>query len=941
MKPMFIKLLLLLCLAAAQAQTFPPFPQSCSDHPLYPTSVGRDNPTIKAQFDAAIYLMDQYEFPNRVAAAVGFKLLSTANKDKAVSYTSMDVALSPMDLYVVEVHYSATLLQGTDRENDEAFENYLFANLVENNFAKFESTMKRNLAHYKDFPQLQTRVQKHMNSIPRLSQQYQPYLKDALMALDYFKDVPSDKALATIESTNSLLNKAFKQKMIPNSSYTELLYFTGRGLTHHSLISEKVNQTYVETLARPDLYARSIFNLADRYYINNKKKDNRSVVEVIDLALSRKRELSKPQLVSLLAHKALALQQMQSYETYQQTLVELKPLLKNLDNPTLLVDALMIITVMEMVEDKVAAANNVARLEGLLKNYPYLRGENQATVTSFRNQLNNVSTVTADTDTAGEYFELSLRKLAAQDYKGMIPLLLKAKELMDEKRKAGGIEVEKETDLLYSRILRDLVGSHVKMGEAGEALYFAELFKNKELSILTNSEEQRTATVKQIQNSLAADEALIYYVGTGTLDDTAFFNFLITREKVSGGFFDLTKPVGELFQFLPEHIAAIEKKLAAKELRTVRSTTRPPYGPDYMAQSGDMRIYFDLYRSYLSPEEEMKQYLNPKIFEIFSNQLWEYLIPGVKYMEGKTKLIICPAGDLSFIPFEVVRNTNTGKLLVEDYEISYTPSATVLVNQRAEPKKVFKKNILAFGDAKYSLRKDTSFPVKSIADVKRMQLAVQNSISKNENLDYAFAGLQGEEPMKYLIGTKNEVDAIKLLVPKTEVRMDAMMTENELKKLSKSGALNDYKVIHLASHASVHPYIFELSAIAMSVNESPVDGEDGMITVDEMKELDMNPELVMLSACQTGLGRITTGDTVQGLNNSLLQAGADATLTSLWSVNDYATSIFVKEFYDKVFNKNIPYKTAVTQVKREFLAGKYGEQLKHPEYWAPFIYYGK
>jgi CHAT domain-containing protein len=485
------------------------------------------------------------------------------------------------------------------------------------------------------------------------------------------------------------------------------------------------------------------------------------------------------------------------------------------------------------------------------------------------------------------------------------------------------------------------MGSLVKTGEASEALYYAELLKNSQLNTLTSSKNGKTISVKQIQNSLAADEALIYYVGTGTLDNTAFFNFLITKEKVSGGFFDLSKPVAELFQFLPEHIAEIEKKLAAKELRTARNTSRPPYGPDYMAQSGDMRIYFDLYRSYLHPETEIKKYIDPKIFKLFSNQLWEYLIPGVKYMEGKTKLIICPAGDLSFIPFEVVRNSNTGKLLVEDYEIIYTPSATVLVKQRAEPKKVFKKNILAFGDAKYSLRKDSSFPVKSIEDVKRMQLAVHNSISKNENLDYAFAGMQGEEPMKYLIGTKNEVDAIKLLVPKTDVRMDAMMTENELKKLSKSGALNDYKVIHLASHASVHPYIFELSSIAMSVNESPVDGEDGMITVDEMKELDMNPELVMLSACQTGLGRLTTGDTVQGLNNSLLLAGADATLTSLWSVNDYATSIFVKEFYDRVFNDNVPYKTAVTQVKREFLAGKFGEELKHPEYWAPFIYYGK
>ena len=127
----------------------------------------------------------------------------------------------------------------------------------------------------------------------------------------------------------------------------------------------------------------------------------------------------------------------------------------------------------------------------------------------------------------------------------------------------------------------------------------------------------------------------------------------------------------------------------------------------------------------------------------------------------------------------------------------------------------------------------------------------------------------------------------------------------------------------------------------MTVFPTPKDGEDGMITVGEMGELDMNPDLVMLSACETGLGRVTSGDTVQGLNNALLSAGANGTLTSLWPVNDYATSLFVQEFYKSVFLENIPYRTAVTQIKRQFVAGEFGEQLRHPKYWAPFIYYGK
>lgn len=939
--PFLMTIFIFLCLVNANANAQGSFPTFCSQHPLYATAVGSGNPTLKAQFDAAQFLIDQYEYAGKVNAAVGYKLLSTESKNKAVNYTYRGIALSPLDNYISEIHYSSTLLQGSEKQNDEAFENYMFANMLSGSFQKFKQKMQQNLGHYQSFPKIRSRVQKHLNQMPRLQQQYQPFLEDSLLAYNYFKDIPSEQSLRVIEANNARLSTAFKNKLIPTLSYPALLYFTGRGITHHKVISQQVNQTYTETLANPNIHAMSAFMLADRFYTNNKLKNNPSVVEVIDVALSRKGQLSNPQVVGLLSKKAQTLYELQSYQAYDQTLEQLKPLITTIKNPSLLMSALVILTPVRMVDNPASAENYVLQMEALLRDHSYLKNKYQVQVTTFRNGLSKVVEITPDTDTASEYFELALYKLNAMDYQGMIPLLIKAKALLDEKRKVGGEEAEKETELLYTRILTDLVGSHVKTGQAEMALMYAEMFKNKKLNSLLGGQGNEVKSVKEIQASLAADEALIYYVSTGTYDSTAFFNFLITRERVSAGFFDLTKIIGQLFQFIPQHTAHVEKGLATKELRAVRSTVRPKYDKNYSAEAGDIRIFFDLYRSYLHPQEGDEEFLKPNIFKILSNQMWENLIPNQKLLVGKKKLIISPAGDLSFIPFEVFKNTPTSRLLVEDYEISYTPSASVLVSQRAEKSKTFKKNILAFGDAKYSLRKDTSFPVKNISDITRLKLSVQNSIAKNQNIDYAYAGLQGDEAMSYLIGTKNEVEAIALLVDKTDVRMDAMMTENELKKLSNSGALNDYRVIHIASHASVNPYVFEMSSVAMSVYASPLNGEDGMITVDEMKALDMNPELVMLSACQTGLGRITTGDSVQGLNNSLLQAGADATLTSLWSVNDYATSVFVKEFYDLVFNKNVPYKEAVTQVKREFLMGKYGEQLRHPEYWAAFIYYGK
>jgi len=75
----------------------------------------------------------------------------------------------------------------------------------------------------------------------------------------------------------------------------------------------------------------------------------------------------------------------------------------------------------------------------------------------------------------------------------------------------------------------------------------------------------------------------------------------------------------------------------------------------------------------------------------------------------------------------------------------------------------------------------------------------------------------------------------------------------------------------------------------------------------------------------------------------MLMAGANATLTTLWSVNDYGTSVYTKSLYYKIFQENKDYLTASTEVKREFIKGSYNKyvDLSSPQYWAPFIYTGK
>jgi CHAT domain-containing protein len=82
------------------------------------------------------------------------------------------------------------------------------------------------------------------------------------------------------------------------------------------------------------------------------------------------------------------------------------------------------------------------------------------------------------------------------------------------------------------------------------------------------------------------------------------------------------------------------------------------------------------------------------------------------------------------------------------------------------------------------------------------------------------------------------------------------------------------------------------------------------------------------------------GEGVVGLTQSFLRAGANAVSVSLWQVADESTSQFMVSMYDRVQDKDISYADAMTEVKRRFISGDFGEEYKAPFYWAPFVYYG-
>jgi CHAT domain-containing protein len=120
-----------------------------------------------------------------------------------------------------------------------------------------------------------------------------------------------------------------------------------------------------------------------------------------------------------------------------------------------------------------------------------------------------------------------------------------------------------------------------------------------------------------------------------------------------------------------------------------------------------------------------------------------------------------------------------------------------------------------------------------------------------------------------------------------------------------------------------------------------MEGEDGFLTMAEIAKLRIDAEQVVLSACDTGLGKLYAGEGVVGLTQAVFVAGARAVAVSLWEVADDSTAELMLSAYDTMQTKGLSFAEAMAEAKRGLISGRLGAgRFSRPYYWAPFVHYG-
>jgi CHAT domain-containing protein/predicted negative regulator of RcsB-dependent stress response len=303
-------------------------------------------------------------------------------------------------------------------------------------------------------------------------------------------------------------------------------------------------------------------------------------------------------------------------------------------------------------------------------------------------------------------------------------------------------------------------------------------------------------------------------------------------------------------------------------------------------------------------------------------ELYQNLIASIeKVLQLPPNLLIAPEGDLANLPFELMLTarpdrsefattdsaTYSDDFLIQRYSIGYIPNASFLFETEGG---ITPENVLVFADP--------------IDEAPLTDGRLMASLRAGLNFD----------PLIY---SSLEAKGIQTLHSNTTV-----CRREEATKESLFQEMPHYNVIHFATHAFVDTTHDAFSGLVLSTSDDKND--DGILMGYEIADLKLNADLVALSACETGRGKMVAGEGVLGLPRLFLGAGANTVLMTHWKVDDkFAADLMVK-FYDYYLKQGRSKAEALTEAKRSVLstAQKSGEvNYHHPLFWASFAMYGE
>ena len=305
------------------------------------------------------------------------------------------------------------------------------------------------------------------------------------------------------------------------------------------------------------------------------------------------------------------------------------------------------------------------------------------------------------------------------------------------------------------------------------------------------------------------------------------------------------------------------------------------------------------------------------------------LAPAAAELKQK-RLLIVSDGVLQFIPFAGLPDpvATDGRPLIVEHEIVTSPSASVVALLRQDTnRKPAAKALAVLADPVFS---------NDDARVSAARMAHSVPADKNTGVDVLrSASESGLGTLRRLRFSRQEADEIARLVDQSKLEAVDFAAS---RKLATSAELGDYRVIHFATHGLINNEHPELSGIVLSLIDEKGQPQNGFLRLYDLYNLKLSADLVVLSACQTALGKEIKGEGLVGLTRGFMYAGAPRVVASLWQIDDRASAEFMKRFYQGMLSQKLRPAAALRAAQVSMQKDKRWNQ---PHYWAAFTLQGE
>jgi CHAT domain-containing protein/predicted negative regulator of RcsB-dependent stress response len=333
-------------------------------------------------------------------------------------------------------------------------------------------------------------------------------------------------------------------------------------------------------------------------------------------------------------------------------------------------------------------------------------------------------------------------------------------------------------------------------------------------------------------------------------------------------------------------------------------------------------------------------------FVAASNAVYKAIVEPAAAMIADKRLLIVADSTLNYIPFEVLLKTSDPGdfsslgYLVKTNEIIYAPSASVVGSIKQQRGQATGRSMLIIAD-----------PVFNSNDARAQKAAASTTAAEVRGLGIqsALSDLTGQPavsttspakmeglPLARLNGTRTEAEQISVLAKTSGGQADVWLDLDANEDNLAAKDISKYRIIHVATHGLLNAERPQFTGVVLSLVGNKT--KDGFLRTDEVFNLRLGAPLVMLSACETGLGKERRGEGVMGLTRAFMYAGAPTVGVSLWSVADKSTADLMTDFYRRLFSEGGGSTSgALRAAQLSMISAK---KYSAPFYWAPFVLVG-